>query len=117
MAIVIHEDVTPPIIANTIMQKRFIDGVFKQYTIKAVDGYVLHDNTLDYQSTDPETGEPLFDENGNELITLGYATGTKTCAASYDFVANPREFYTVPENTVPADQIFGGGNEPEHEIM
>lgn len=97
---VTYEDVTPPIIANTIMQKRFIDGVFKVYTIKAIDGYVLHDNTLDYQSSDHITGEPLFDEDGNALITLGYATGTKTCAASYDFVANPREFYAALENSV-----------------
>lgn len=32
-----------------------------------------------------------------------------------DFVANPREFYTVPESSVPADQIFGGGGN-NHEI-
>lgn len=116
MAVITYEDVTPPIIANTIMQKRLWDGVHKTYTIKAIDGYVLHDNTLDYPSTDAETGEPLFDENGNELITLGYAAGTTTCAASYNFVANPREFYAVPEDSVPADQIFGGVNN-DHEVM
>lgn len=111
-----YEDVIPPIIENTIMQKRLLNGTHRSYTIKAIDGYVLHDNTLDYQSSDPITGEPLFDEDGNPLITLGYATGTKTCAASYDFVANPREFYAVLENSVPADSIFGGGDS-DHEVM
>lgn len=114
---VTYEDVTPPIIANTIMKKRLYDGVFKQYTIKPIEGYVLHDNTLDYQTADPETGEPLFDENGNELITQGFASGEKTCAATYNFVTNPREFFTVPESSVPADQIFGGGGSNDHEVM
>lgn len=113
----IYEDVLPPIIENTIMQKRFLDGVFKVYSIKAIDGYVLHDARLDYPSTDPETGEPLFDEDGNELITEGFAGGTVTCAASYDFTTNPWGFYAVPEDSVPADQIFGGVGNNDHEVM
>lgn len=110
MAVITHEDVTPPIVANTIMQKRFIDGVFKVYTIAPIEGYVLHDKAYDTPILDPET----LEETGE--VILGYRTSMGTCAASYDFVANPREFYAVPETDVPADQIFGntGGN---HEIM
>lgn len=117
MAVYTYEDVTPPIIANTIMRKRFIDGVFKVYTIKPVDGYVLHDNTLDYEAIDPVVGGPLFDENGEVVMLEGYASGEKTCAANYDFVANPRGFYAKLESEVPADQIFGGGGSNNHEVM
>lgn len=116
MAVYTYEDVMPPIIANTIMQKRFIDGVFKQYTIKAIDGYVLHDKRLDYQAADPVTGDPMYDENGIEIMVEGFSAGTKTVAANYDFVVNPNEFYAVPETDVPVDSIFGGGNN-NHEVM
>ena len=112
---VTYEDVIPPLIENTIMRKALINGVHKQYTIEAIDGYVLHDARLDYQSSDPETGEPLFDEDGNELITEGFATGMVSCRWDYDFTTNPWGFYAVPEDSVPADQIFGGGN--NHEVM
>lgn len=96
-----YENVTPSFIANTTMQKRFMDGVAIAYTIKADDGYVLHDNTMDWTDIDPETGE--------SVLNLGYAVGTKTCGADYDFAENSREFYAVAENSVPADRIFGGG--------
>lgn len=104
---VTYEDVTPSFIANTIMRKRFYDGVHTQYTIKAVDGYVLHDKGRDWPDEDPETGE--------EIWKLGFTRGTTTCGANYDFTANPREFYALLESEVPADQIFGSGN--NHEVM
>ena len=84
-------------IANTVMKKRFIDGVHKQYTIAPNEGYVLHDNLLDNYEDYDEQENPI-----GELI-LGYYSGTRTVAASYDFVTNPREFYAVLESSVPAD--------------
>lgn len=117
MAVYTHEDVTPSIIANTIMQKRFIDGVFKVYTITPSEGYVLHDNALDFGALDPEIGGPLYDEDGNEVMLEGFTGGTCTCAAAYDFVANPRGFYAKLESEVPADQIFGGVGNNDHEVM
>lgn len=116
MAIYTYEDVIPPIIANTIMQKRFIDGVHKQYTIEAIDGYVLHDSRLDFGALDPEVGGPLFDEDGNEVLLEGFTGGVVTCGAAYDFATNPWGFYAAPESSVPADQIFGGVNN-DHEVM
>lgn len=110
-----YEPVNPSLIENTIMQKRLSDGVHRTYTIKAVDGYVLHDNANDWQGVD-ENGMPLFDENGEPVMVLGYSIGTVTCAANYDFVANPRDFYAVPVDSVPADQIFGGIDN-NHEVM
>ena len=108
MAVVTREDVTP-IYANTTMQKVYVDGVHQQYAITPVDGYVLHDQKRDWYDIDPETEE--------EILMLGYTTGTASCAVNYDFVANPREFYAVLASSVPADQIFGGGNNNNHEIM
>lgn len=105
-----YEDVIPTLIENTTMQKRLLDGVHRTYRITPNEGYVLHDKERDWYELDPETGME------SEEVTLGYTTGTATCAANYDFTANPREFYAVPENSVPADQIFGGENN-DHEIM
>ena len=104
MAVFTYEDVTPSLIENTLMQKMIRDGVHVTYTIRAVDGYVLHDKRNDWED---------MDENGDPVLMLGYAIGTVTCAASYDFETNPWEFYAVPEDSVPADQIFGVGNQTE----
>lgn len=108
MAIVTDELLTTTLIENTIMHKKYIDGVHKGYSIQAVDGYVLHDKNRDWIDTDPDTME--------ETLKLGYTTGTATCGANYDFTVNPREFYAVLESSVSADQIFGGGNN-DHEVM
>jgi len=105
MDIITHEDVIPTLIPNTTMQKRFYDGVPRQYVIAPIEGYVLHDKGRDWKEEDPETSE--------WVVVRGY-TGTNTsCGINYDFVTNPREFYAVPESEVPADHIFGGNNNPE----
>jgi hypothetical protein len=104
-----YQPVTP-VYENTTMDGSYMDGVLKSYRISPIDGYVLHDNTLDWDDEDQETGEVTH--------VLGYTKGSSTMGVNYNFVANPREFYAVPENSVPADQIFGGGNnEHEHEVM
>lgn len=107
MATYRYEDVNPTLIANTTMQKviRVEDNVHRTYRITPNNGYVLHDKDLDF--TTPEDYETYI---------AGYTTGTCTCAASYDFAVNPREFYAVPADSVPADQIFGGGDN-DHETM
>jgi hypothetical protein len=107
--IITKEDVIPSLIPNTVMQKFLVDGVHKQYTIAPAEGYVVHDNRLDYPVAD-DYGEPTGE------VILGYSEGMKSVSASYDFVANPYEIYAVPRNTVPEDQIFGGGNN-NHEVM
>jgi hypothetical protein len=108
MAVVTREPVTPSPIENATVVKLFSDGVHRRYEITPNDGYALHDQVRDWTETDPETLE--------EIVVRGYTTGTASCAASYDFTANPREFYAVPADSVPADQIFGGGDN-DHEVM
>lgn len=106
---------TTPIIANTTMQIYSNDSGDVAYRITPVDGYVLHDNARDFEAFD-ENGDIICDENGDPVIAQGFTRGTASCSINYDFNANPREFFTRLESEVPADQIFGGGNN-EHEVM
>ena len=106
------ELVTPTLIANTTMYKYInSNGVFSNYRITPNEGYVLHDQKRDWYTEFDEFGEPIG------TPTLGFTRGTASCEATYDFTANPREFYAVLETNVPADQIFGGGGNNDHEIM
>lgn len=98
-----YEDVIPSPIENARVQKSYYNGEHRSYSITPNSGYVLHDKARDWEDIDPETWAVT--------IKLGYTTGTAACGANYDFAANPREFYAVPADSVPADQIFGGGND------
>lgn len=128
MAVITYEDVTPSLVPNTTMKKLYRDGVHAQYRLTPVDGYVLHVKARDWTEPNPENME-------EEILYRGYTAGNATCAASYDFtpVASSyvdrdgnivpvtaygavSEFYAIPETNVPADQIFGGGNN-DHEVM
>lgn len=105
-----YEIVNPTPIANATVERVFRDEVHKQYRITPNEGYVLHDKAYDEEVIDPDTIEPTGE------IKLGYRTTSATCAASYNFIANPKEYYAVPIDSVPADQIYGvGGN--DHEVM
>lgn len=109
MAEYTYVDVIPSLIENTNMQKMLRDGVDRTYYIEPCDGYVLHDSGYDDIIIDPETNE--------ETVLLGYRTYRASVPVSYDFTANPRQFYAVPENEVPADRIFGSVTQPKPEIM
>lgn len=105
-------DVTP-IIENTRMEAYYnSSNVLRTYFIYPNEGYVLHDNQYDHPVFDEETGEDTGE------IMLGYIPYPSFVGVgyNYDFVANERELYCVPADTVPADQIFNNGG-PEHEIM
>ena len=107
---IVYEDVNPTLIENTNMQRCISNGVHTVYLITPIDGYVLHDKSFD---------SPVYDEITQEEtgeVILGYRKTTASCAASYNFATNPREFYAVTEGSVPADQIFGGGDN-DHEVM
>ncbi len=108
MATITYEDVIPSPIENTTVVKGLLNGNHRNYRITPNDGYVLHDNARDWIETDPVTGDTI--------VVKGYSRGTVSCGASYDFVENSREFYAVPESSVPADHIFGIGNN-DHEVM
>lgn len=98
-------DVTP-IIENTTM-KKYIDGNGEEraYDIAPTIGYVLHDNRKDFAILDEITME--------EIIVEGFSTYGVSVPISYDFNANPFNLYTKLASEVPADQIFGAGNNEE----
>lgn len=125
MAVYTYEDVIPSLIPNTTMQKRFINGVHKQYVITPLENYVLRDKADDYVEIDPDTLEPTG------RVIFHYASGGATCGASYDFTplqvtdengvthtayGAQREFFARLASEVPSDQIFGGGGN-DHEVM
>ena len=116
----VYEDVIPSLIENTTMQKTFLNGVHRAYTITPNDGYVLHDKNYDEEVIDPMTLMPTGE------IKLGYRPSTASCGYNYDFTTTQvtavngqivtaygsREFYAIPETEVPADQIYGGEVNP-----
>lgn len=117
-----YADVTPSLIPNTIIRKMLIDGVHKTYQIFPATNYVLHDNTMDIDVIDKATYEVI----GKKFGYSPYGVYV-SCGANYDFTAHTvtdengdiftaygnREFFAVLESEVPADQIFGGGNNHE----
>lgn len=84
-----REKIKSSLIANTIMQKIYVDEECRQCGITPNEGYVLHDKNLDYYTE--------FDAGGNGIgeIISGFCTGETTVRYDYDFDANPREFYAV----------------------
>ena len=97
-----------------------VDGVPRVYEITPIEGYVLHDSASDMEGVDPETGEPTGQ------IVFYYASGEASCGANYEFTpvqvtdengvvhtayGAQREFFARPASEVPADQIYGGGND------
>lgn len=106
MPVITREEVIPSPVANATVKKGFVNGVHKTYEIQANSGYVLHDKECDGHDLDRETMEMI--------PFAGFTRGICSERYDYDWDANPREFYCVLESDVPADHIFGGGN--DHEI-
>lgn len=118
-----YEDVIPSLIPNTVMKKRILNGVHRTYIIVAIDGYVLHDKAGDYVDVNLDTYE--------ETPRMAFFRWNCTCAANYDFTPvqvtdengvtytayGAREFFAIPESDVPSNQIFGGVDNNDREIM
>lgn len=93
-----------PIIENTTMTKYVNNNnVALAYFITPIEGYVLHDSRKDWT-------EGI---DGEEVLKEGFATNGVSVPITYDFEANPFNLYTKLASEVPADQIFGGGNNEE----
>jgi hypothetical protein len=95
--------IVEPIIANTTMTK-YVNSSGRElaYFITPNEGYVIHDNTLDF----PDSGS-------DEPTNLGFTTTQISVHISYDFEVNERELYTVLATEVPENQIFGVTNNAE----
>ena len=67
------------------------DGKILSYRISPIEGYKLHEITLDKLVVDEET----FEETGE--IERGYTTSYVTAGSSYAFQINNREIYAIKE--------------------
>lgn len=113
-----YENITSPIIENTVMLKDYENGIYRTYSIAPADGYVLHDSNYDEEVIDPDTLMPTGE------IKLGYRTTTASCGYNYTFTPvqviavngqtvtayGSREFYAIPASEVPTDQKLGADN-------
>lgn len=81
-----------PLLDNSVCEARIVDGKVMSYRIRALDGYKLHEISLDEIVFDDETGM----ETGE--IKKGYTKSYLTAGANYDFVKNDREIYCVKES-------------------
>ena len=109
---VTYEEINPSPVANTTAIKVFADGIHKTTRITTNEGYVLHDNTLDIYAE--------YDGEGNGIgdLILGFYSGTRSVRYDYDFVVNPREFYTVLVDEVPEGaEIFNVPSGGNHEVV
>ena len=80
---------TKALIENTIFEARMKNDNIISYRIKPVEGYKLHEKTLD---------KYILNDDGEETgdVILGFTTAYVTAGANYNFEANDREIYCVP---------------------
>jgi hypothetical protein len=90
---------------NITIERKYIDGVHKGYRLTANEGYVLHSPSLDNEVEDPFTGETHIEQYYYRQAHLTIAQPVSTW-----------DWHAVLESDVPADMIFGGGNN-DHEVM
>ena len=92
-------------IPNITIERRYIDDVHKGYRLTANEGYVLHSPSLDVEVQDPFTGETRTEQYCYRQWNITVAQPVSTW-----------DWHAVLESSVPANMIFGGGNN-DHEIM
>lgn len=103
-------DVTP-YFENTTMQASYnSSNVLIGYCVYPCEGYVLHSASYDEPVIDEETGL----ETGE--VILGYIDSYVGLNRMYNFETNPLNIYAVLRSEVPADRIFGAGDN-DHEVM
>lgn len=78
-----------PLFDNTLSEAREKTGEIVSYRIRPIEGYKLHEISLD---------ENVIDDEGNETgeTRKGFTTSYVTAGANYDFEKNEREIYAVP---------------------
>ncbi len=120
----IWETLNETLIPNTTMEQRRNGDVVMGYRITPNEGYVLHDKGRDMTIFDPETHEVIG-------MALGYTAGSAACGVNYAFTPvivtdengvqftayGDREFAARLAADVPADHIFGVGDNNDHEVM
>lgn len=97
---------------NTIMREiRNNDNILIAYDISPVDGYVLHNSSLDVYEVDMVETDGAEEEDveptiTRTLISRGYSHNSCSVFASYDFNINPDEIYAIKEDAVGEDGVI-----------
>ena len=86
---------------------RFSNGVAAGWEVRANEGFVFYDTRRNDTEIDPETMEE---------IPVTYYYTIKSIPRTYNDWDN-FPYVAVPRDSVDENYIFGGGNEPDHEIM
>lgn len=109
MADFVYEPTIGVSVPNITVENQFYNGVHIAYRLTANPGYVMYDQTEQNTTLDPDTMEE---------IPIIYYYRQVTYPIRYAPEVWQNRWIAVPENTVPADQIFGGGNTtPTPEVM
>ena len=91
---------------NLSVYNRYKDGVLCAYRVYPDDGYVMYDSSKHDTVLNPDTME-------EEPVT--YYCTMAGLPLNYNF--NNFPWVAVLRSEVDENYIFGGGNEPEHEVM
>lgn len=101
-----YETSTEIAIPNIIVEKTFYDDEHMGYRLRPENGYVLHSPSQDVVVEDPMTGETRTEQYYYREVNIPKVKPV----SAWDWEA-------VLESDVPADMIFGGGNNNDQEIM
>ena len=82
------------ILPNLMAKCHYKDEVLQFHQLYPVEGYLLHVPSGDSKQMDEE-GNPVLDENGNEIIVPYLSEGGATALPNYDFTVNPLGFKAV----------------------
>lgn len=91
---------------NLTIEERYSDGILRGYRLTANEGYVFYDSTANDVEIDPDTMEQI-------PVTYYYTLAYLPLRHDFD---NFR-YVAVLRSSVDENYIFGGGNEPNHEVM
>ena len=122
-----------PMIENTTVEERYNSrNELVGYKITPNEGYVIHTTNHDtpvYDEMGNETGETLLGFT-SAYISLGYTYNFDTVVpGTYVYTDENNmsvtipvnkvgrfEIFAIPASIVPENQIFGGGNNHDHEV-
>ena len=99
--------------------RQYRDDVFNGYKAYAQNGYVFYDTNANDTTDliDPDTGEPVIDEETGMPVTvpITYYYTIRIFPKTYN-MAN-FSLVAVPRDSVNENDIFGGGDNNNHEVM
>ena len=105
------------VLPNITVREKYLNDVLISHVLTANEGYVMHDTSdqLTEIARDPETGEPIIDPETGGYVEVPVIHYFREATIPVRIPVENWTWVAVLESEVPADQIFGGGD--DHEIM